>query len=333
MVSVVPRKPFRRSFLRERTCIFLLQRPPLFLFLFVFCTLLVRFTHVLNFHATWKEASEIQVRLDLPFAPFTSTETVHIPGTSTLGFSRIYVLNLVTRTDRRAYMETLVRSLNLDVHIVPALTPASSELLPYRHLLHERGWLNVGGYLREPELACWGSHMKIWSDVVASNLSSALVMEDDVDIEWEIEEIWAQLQKGLESTTGLDGWDIVYLGHCFNKAGPVLYRSMYTTRNGGQVVHSIREARESFCTHAYAVSHRGAMKLLRLLRDTDRSVDWALNRRRRKAHLRLLSVHTPLIIQLRKSADNPSDVHPGDMRSEERPEEELIESTASHFKL
>ena len=57
-------------------------------------------------------------------------------------------------------------------------------------------------------VACWLSHVGVLRQIVEGELRSALILEDDVDMEWDVEErlvgMWGSLPK--------DGWDIVYLG-------------------------------------------------------------------------------------------------------------------------
>lgn len=42
---------------------------------------------------------------------------------------------------------------------------------------------------------------------------TALVLEDDVDFEWDLERLWAGIERKLPKEK--DGWDITYLGHCW----------------------------------------------------------------------------------------------------------------------
>lgn len=63
--------------------------------------------------------------------------------------------------------------------------------------------------LTPAKIACWHSHLEILRAIAASGHDSgpAIVMEDDVDIEWDIgkrlNEVWSALP---------DDWDIVFLG-------------------------------------------------------------------------------------------------------------------------
>ena len=44
----------------------------------------------------------------------------------------------------------------------------------------------------------------------------ALVLEDDVDVEWDVQTLWESIARKLpRDTEGRDAWDVAYLGHCW----------------------------------------------------------------------------------------------------------------------
>ncbi|CAG8607256.1 23090_t:CDS:1, partial [Racocetra persica] len=58
-------------------------------------------------------------------------------------------------------------------------------------------------------------------------------------------------------------WEILYLGHCSNwegKSGEPL-----PDYNHGQSIYKLFISNRPYCTYAYAVSHHGALKLLKKL--------------------------------------------------------------------
>lgn len=61
-------------------------------------------------------------------------------------------------------------------------------------------------------LACWHSHTSMWRKMLAKGESSALFLEDDVDIEWDIDRLWPNAHRVLP-----DDWDMVFLGHCWGR--------------------------------------------------------------------------------------------------------------------
>lgn len=61
-------------------------------------------------------------------------------------------------------------------------------------------------------LSTWFSHMKAIRTMRANGDESALVLEDDVDIEWDIERLWNSIIKKMPDT-----WEMTFLGHCWGK--------------------------------------------------------------------------------------------------------------------
>lgn len=63
----------------------------------------------------------------------------------------------------------------------------------------------------------WG-HTRVLKKVVEEGLGSALVLEDDVDFEWDLERMWSRIEGRLPGGGGGKeggGWEMVMLGHCW----------------------------------------------------------------------------------------------------------------------
>lgn len=61
-------------------------------------------------------------------------------------------------------------------------------------------------------LSTWHSHVKAIKTMRANDDESALVLEDDVDMEWDIESVWAAVHRRLPPE-----WELVYLGSCWGR--------------------------------------------------------------------------------------------------------------------
>lgn len=61
-------------------------------------------------------------------------------------------------------------------------------------------------------VATWYSQTRVWKKMVESKDHSALILEDDVDIEWDIERIWPNVERSLAPD-----WEVVFLGHCWGR--------------------------------------------------------------------------------------------------------------------
>jgi len=61
-------------------------------------------------------------------------------------------------------------------------------------------------------VATWYSQTRVWKKIIENKDRSALILEDDVDIEWDIERIWPNVERSLSTN-----WEIVFLGHCWGR--------------------------------------------------------------------------------------------------------------------
>ncbi|GAA5872040.1 hypothetical protein JCM3774_006589 [Rhodotorula dairenensis] len=83
---------------------------------------------------------------------------------------------------------------------------------------------------------------------------TALILEDDVDIEWDLESFWTQIERRLPPN---DDWDVTFLGHCWGgEFQQPQYRHPLVHRSTGPM-----------CLHGYALTATGAHRLLAALLD------------------------------------------------------------------
>ncbi|KAH8809556.1 hypothetical protein DL96DRAFT_569332 [Flagelloscypha sp. PMI_526] len=102
------------------------------------------------------------------------------------------------------------------------------------------------------KVACFLSHYELIRKIAESEEEGPqLILEDDVDMEWDIDHRLRQMWQHLPP------WDFVYLGHCFAEHGnkPSIDGTPY-----------IRPMGSGMCTHAYAITPHGARRLVRFLR-------------------------------------------------------------------
>ncbi|RUS32355.1 hypothetical protein BC938DRAFT_475633 [Jimgerdemannia flammicorona] len=206
------------------------------------------------------------------------------PLDRTLGFGRIYVINIASRTDRRQVMTAIAKYLNLDFSFISATLTND----PVVRTLHNRTGL------KRVVLACYRSHMSVYEDVVAKNLTSALVLEDDIDVEADLTSRVAALLPYLPVS-----WEMLYLGNC-NPGNP--QESDGEPLPGNPI---LRKSKLPYCTHSYAVSAKGAVKLLGLLAEPTIAVDVQIARNIRDGKIEAFSVVPVMTTQ---SRDSPSDI-------------------------
>ncbi|KAH9899014.1 hypothetical protein F4778DRAFT_771608 [Xylariomycetidae sp. FL2044] len=157
-------------------------------------------------------------------------------GNSSLGFEKIFVVSLPSRTDRRDGMSLAAALSNFAFEFVNGVDGANvpDKAIP----------LNEGqSRLPDPPVGCWRGHLDAIQEVVRRNLSSALIMEDDLDWDVRLKDQLRDfalsahsLTQPLSSTSGKrvtelnfkklpstasprvspygDNWDLLWVGHC-----------------------------------------------------------------------------------------------------------------------
>lgn len=148
-------------------------------------------------------------------------------------------------------------------------------------------------------IACWYSHLSVLRLVAEEQHDVAIVLEDDVDMEWDLE----SRLKGMWGDLPQD-WDLVMLGHCWSSLEGT-YPALAHTSN-------LHPSFAPKCTHAYAVSHSGARRLVQYLRQPSfaygRALDQAIVHLIQTDRIKSFSVYPSVVIQTK---DVASDIFPG----------------------
>ena len=113
-------------------------------------------------------------------------------------FSKIFVINLPERTDRREEIEHMFKKFGIDANSIeffPAVKPSSPD-----------GFRTIGAR------GCFMSHLHILEKAKEENLDSILIIEDDLDLN----KNFTLFQKDLLEALSHRKWDIVYFGHELN---------------------------------------------------------------------------------------------------------------------
>ncbi|KAK3295370.1 glycosyltransferase family 25 protein, partial [Chaetomium fimeti] len=96
---------------------------------------------------------------------------------TTLGFEKIFVVGLPSRTDRRDGMVLQASLSNMDIEFIDGVAGAD---VPDKAIPMAKD----KGRLKDAPIGSWRAHMNAIREVVHRNLSSALILEDDVD--WDV---------------------------------------------------------------------------------------------------------------------------------------------------
>ncbi|KAL8858348.1 MAG: hypothetical protein Q9178_005029 [Gyalolechia marmorata] len=205
-------------------------------------------------------------------------------------FERVFVINLPERYDKLDIF-TLAASLTGFSHdVIEGIKGATvvNKTLPTLDNIpkKEKSRNNIVG--------CWRAHLNFAQKIVRERIQTALVLEDDSDWDVSFKDQLADFATGsryISNSTTLprspygDDWDLLWLGHCSaqqdpsdqrrfviendNTVPPMAHRVNFNTvpalnelgyDNSTRIVF---RANDGVCLYSYALSYRGAQKVLR----------------------------------------------------------------------
>ncbi|KAK9233855.1 hypothetical protein V1525DRAFT_415029 [Lipomyces kononenkoae] len=241
--------------------------------------------------------------LDLaPELPYIMDSTTETPPTrrlaahaqnETLGFGGIAYLSMPYRTDRQDAMELLASVYGLNFTYIPGVD--GSSIVEKSKPLHSY-------WLRPPELGCWRAHVNAWRYLLESDFETLLVLEDDVDFDVHIHDIFETLSKQMQHNRiritpptehertaapyGLD-WDVLFVGQCSDHSNDDrldlvhIYADPHVPSRQDTFFHFIGQMESlgikdrnfgmmraiapswnPVCTMGYAITRRGAERLI-----------------------------------------------------------------------
>ena len=165
----------------------------------------------------------------------------------------IFVINLPENSARREAMGRQLQSLNLAYEILPAVRGKSLTAEERRRNYDEdRCIRTVGHSLSAGVLGCSLSHIAFYRKVVESDISHALVLEDDAWLNPNL----PQLLDAIEKQFSADQTTTILLSWTNAVTNP--YRRLWAG-------YGLRPVRSAVCTHAYVVTHAAAKALLKAL--------------------------------------------------------------------
>ncbi|KAI5477248.1 hypothetical protein MNV49_006544 [Pseudohyphozyma bogoriensis] len=154
-----------------------------------------------------------------------------------------------------------------------------------------------GRQVNDGVISTFFGHTRAMLKMIEEGDESALILEDDVDFEWDLERLWARIESKMPRD-----WELSFLGHCW---GRELMQPAY--------LHPLLHASTApLCLHAYALTQSGAQHLMKLLNNPwtayQTAVDTAVPSYIGFNLVKSYSVEPPLVIQRK---DGPSDIQAG----------------------
>lgn len=160
------------------------------------------------------------------------------------GVHRGQLVPAVLKQQAAAARPEIAAGLTPDSHTATAVGPADADVATLGRLRT----LGPGGQVNDGELACSLSHAATLRRFLESGAESALIFEDDVKQE-SPEHTTARLDSTMANTPA--DWEFVNFGRCWDECDADV-----------AVAPGVVIPTRPMCTHAYAVSRTGAVKLL-----------------------------------------------------------------------
>lgn len=170
----------------------------------------------------------------------------------TLGFDKIFMINLLRRPERRRRMIKCFDELGLDVTILNAVDGRSLNESTLEKINFMPGF--VDPYHKRPmtlgEIGCFLSHYNIWKIIVENKYERTLILEDDIRFEPFFRLKVLNLMYEIENKPD---WDLIYFGR---------KRLQESDEPWVEGSNFLVKAGYSYWTLGYALSYQGALKLL-----------------------------------------------------------------------
>ncbi|KAJ4346631.1 uncharacterized protein N0V89_010562 [Didymosphaeria variabile] len=219
------------------------------------------------------------------------------PANSTLDFQEIVYISMPYRTDRQDAMVLTAAQTGLKLNKMIKGVPSADVHEKARPLTN-----HPGDDPKKPWLGVWRAHADAWRYMIDNDIQSALIMEDDVDWDVNVKEVFGlwnwqmknnnslaeNLGRGKNGETceyGCD-WDHLSMGQCVYKAHPTDHTHFsYNDPNSPAIgsfakdnkkemvetwkykpedagVRLVTPSYAPLCTMGYAMTQRGARRAL-----------------------------------------------------------------------
>ncbi|MCJ1452368.1 hypothetical protein MMC28_002711 [Mycoblastus sanguinarius] len=244
----------------------------------------------------------------------SSVASRHTPSTvidvnpilnDTLGFQEVFVLSLPERGDRRKPLLAAANATNLTVTVLDAIRDRQIPQGDWPEWWGTSGWVP-----KEGELGCLMSHVRTWRKIIHENITSALIMESDVDWDMRIKQSMVGIGEGVKAIADWpfpdsshprdfnlqphpygDKWDLMWIGHCGSSADGNGRIYSYNDTSAPDEEHAwsfaerpseghrppgtriVFQMKKTVCTTAYAISNQGARKFEAMFKEANSPID------------------------------------------------------------
>lgn len=177
----------------------------------------------------------------------------------------VFVVNLKKDVEKKAHMEVICKRHFPNVRFVEAVYGKALTQHEVNRVYSEN---ETGRSLSRGEIGCALSHREIYRAIVKEGIGTALILEDDIELDENIEEV-------IDAVEGFPvDWDIVLLGHHTRFSRSVGAKSsVWWSKRISKNYRLNRLAETGLGTYGYLINRRGAKKLLKRLDTIKKPID------------------------------------------------------------
>jgi len=180
-------------------------------------------------------------------------------------FKEIYVINMDKDIERLDSVNYEMNKLNSTYIRVPGVIPTDN-------LIYNEGSFFGKYFAPYVSIASGKAHKSIWEKIVNQKIENVLILEDDVKFTNNIESVLPQAFSELPKD-----WDIFFLGSftsCDNHA--IVEPNEYLHSSTKKYSEHLNQGKIYYGVEAYALSYKGAQKLLDQLKKISYYIDYQI---------------------------------------------------------
>lgn len=150
-------------------------------------------------------------------------------------FGKIYCINLESRPDRKKRCKEIFSHFNLNVNFINAIDGKKIQ--------------NTNG-LKSGAAGCCLSHKMVYEDILNNNIKTALIMEDDVEFDKDVEKRFYEYYKMVP-----EDWQMIYFG------------GNHRNKKIKMINRHVHKLEKTYTTHCYAIKREAIPTIINRMKD------------------------------------------------------------------
>jgi GR25 family glycosyltransferase involved in LPS biosynthesis len=171
---------------------------------------------------------------------------------------KIYVIHLEKLSERKNYIESLLKDIKIPVEFIVSNSESDKELIDnYKTFYYKYDKNKFDRILSDSEICVSIMHFKVYEDILNNNINTSLIIEDDA--------IFTDyFFKYIKEISLRDDYDMCFISECCN---------LHKNKNEDQILYDSETSR---CTSGYIVKKNKLKEVVESI-PFNYPIDWHLN--------------------------------------------------------